>query len=200
MQTYRTRLTQRVAVVVVVALVLAGCAGAPQKNEERAGAHAVVNVPTGVREEFDASIAAIQDEKYKEGIKRLNKVVADAPDVAIPYIDLAIAHEKLGELKPAEDNLEHALKLEPDNPVANNELGILYRKIGRFKEARQIYEKLLEKYPHYAMAHRNLGILCDIYLRDYDCALNEYKAYSSAVPEDKNVKIWIADIQARIKQ
>mgnify|MGYP002713103337 CR=1 FL=1 len=200
MQIYKTRLAQRVAVVVVVGSVLAGCAGAPQRKEDQPGTRSIVNVPAEAREEFDAAMAAIQDEKYEEGIKLLNKVVASAPDVAVPYIDLAIAHEKLGDLKSAEDNLKHALTLEPDNPVANNEYGILYRKTGRFREAKQTYEMLLDKYPHYAAAHRNLGILCDIYLRDYGCALNEYEAYSSAVPGDKNAKIWIADLQARIKK
>jgi tetratricopeptide (TPR) repeat protein len=90
------------------------------------------------------------------------------------------------------------LSLEPDNPIANNEYGLLYRKTGRFNEARQLYESLLAKYPYYPLVHKNLGILCDIYLRDYQCALKEYEFYSGAEPDDKTAKIWIADVQRRL--
>ena len=85
-----------------------------------------------------------------------------------------------------------------DNPVANNESALLYRKTGRFKEARQVYEQTLMKYPNFNIMHKNLGILCDLYLKDYECALKHYVFYSNAVQDDKTVKIWIADVQKRV--
>ena len=117
---------------------------------------------------------------------------------SVTDINRAIAQAKLGNLKLAENDLKHALELEPGHPVANNEYGLLYRRTGRFSEARQLYENLLVKYPYYPLVHKNLGILCDLYLRDYKCALREYEIYSSADPEDKTIKIWITDVQRRL--
>ena len=81
--------------------------------------------------------------------------------------------------------------------MASNELAMLYRKTGRFAEARSTYEGVLARYPNFAMMHKNLGVLCDLYLRDYECAVCHYMRYSAIAPDDKDVKIWIADLQKR---
>lgn len=187
-----------VAIVLLAVLLQTGCVTAPVKEKTKAAPRAAIPVTPEARADFDAAMALINAEQYEKGIEMLDKVVEKSQKHPVPYINLAIAHAKLGNLKEAEENLKVALNLEPDNPVANNEYGLLYRKTGRFSEARQHYEQLLEKYPYYPMVHKNLGILCDIYLRDYECALREYEFYSEAMPDDKNAKIWIADVQRRL--
>lgn len=159
----------------------------------------ITNEPSAeLRAEFDVAMEAIKVKDYEKGIALLSKVVSISQLFAIPYINLAIAYKKIGKLSDAEDNLKLALKVEPENPVANNEYALLYRKTGRFTEARQRYEKILEKYPNYIMAHKNLGILCDLYTKDYECALKHYVVYSNVIQDDKTVKIWIADVQKRL--
>jgi tetratricopeptide (TPR) repeat protein len=139
----------------------------------------------------------IKAEEYDAAIELLTKVVQAVPNAAIPNIDIALAYKQTGKLKQAEESLQLALGADADNPVANNELALLYRKTGRFAQARQLYEKILDKYPNYRIVHKNLGILCDIYMKDYECALKHYEFYSSVVQDDKAVKIWIADLQKR---
>jgi Tfp pilus assembly protein PilF len=193
-----TGLMQRIALPLLAISMLAGCgASAPKQAAQPAAKPAVVVTPEA-RADFDAAMARMNAQEYQQGIDLLGKVIAQVPNSPAPYINRAIAHTKIGNLKPAEDDLKRALELEPGNPVANNEYGLLYRKTGRFSEARQLYESLLVKYPYYPLVHKNLGILCDLYLRDYDCALREYEAYSHATPEDKNIKIWITDVQRRL--
>jgi Tfp pilus assembly protein PilF len=150
------------------------------------------------RREFDQAVAMMKDQDYDHAIDLLNKVIDRSPGVTAPYIDIAMAYEHIGKLEQAEENLKTALKLFPDHPVACNEYGLLYRKTGRFAEARAIYEKAIARFPDYYPAHRNLGILCDLYLNDPTCALNQYKIYSKARPEDKQVKIWLVDLQSRL--
>lgn len=193
------RLTPLIVLLMILSvLYLQGCVATAPKKEAVTVAKAPMVVAPEVRADFDAALALLTAGEYEKGIELMDKVVAKSQNTPVPFINLAIAHVKLGNLGKAEENLQHALKLEPDHPVANNEYGLLYRKTGRFGEARQLYEQLLEKYPYYPLVHKNLGILCDIYLRDYACALREYELYSSAVPEDKTAKIWIADVQRRL--
>jgi tetratricopeptide (TPR) repeat protein len=124
-------------------------------------------------------------------------VAQRSPGHTAPHINLAMAYEKMGKLPAAEESIKKALELNPEHPVANTEYGLLYRKTGRFAEARQAYERTLKQYPDFLAARKNLGILCDMYLRDLECALTQYQVYSTAMPDDKTVRVWIADLEQR---
>jgi Flp pilus assembly protein TadD len=148
--------------------------------------------------DFDRAVARLKNQDYGQAIDLLEKVIKQSPGVTAPYIDIAIAYQRIGKLEQAEEHLKTALKLFPEHPVACNEYGLLYRKTGRFAEARAIYEKAIASFPDYYPLHRNLGILCDLYQDDLTCALTHYEIYSKAKPEDNQVKAWIADLRARL--
>ena len=150
------------------------------------------------RRDFDRAVAMLKDEDYDGAIALLEKVIGKAPGVTAPYIDIAIAYRRVGRPEPAEENLKTALELFPGHPVACNEYGLLYRGTGQFAEARAMYEKALARFPDYYPARRNLGILCDLYLNDLACALEHYEIYSEAMPEDGQVRLWVADLRARL--
>ncbi|MFO7554933.1 MAG: tetratricopeptide repeat protein [Desulfobacterales bacterium] len=150
------------------------------------------------RRDFDRAVAMLNDEEYGQAIDLLEKIIEKSPGVTAPYIDMAIAYRHIGKLEQAEDHLKTALHLVPEHPAACNEYGLLYRKTGRFAEARTIYENVIARFPDYYPVHRNLGILCDLYLNDLTCALDHYEIYSEAMPDDKQVKSWIADLRTRL--
>jgi Tfp pilus assembly protein PilF len=150
------------------------------------------------RRDFDRAVAMLKERDYGQAVDLLEKVIEQSPGVTAPYIDIAIAYQRIGKPEQAEEHLKSALKLFPVHPVACNEYGLLYRKTGRFAEAREIYEKAIARFPDYYPVHRNLGILCDLYLDDPVCALEHYEIYSKARPEDKQVKLWIADLRDRL--
>jgi Tfp pilus assembly protein PilF len=150
------------------------------------------------RRDFDRAVVLLEDGEYVQALDFLEKVIEKSPNVTAPYINMAIACRHIGELEQAEEHLKTALNLVPEHPVASNEYGLLYRKTGRFTEARAIYEKAIGRFPDYYPVHRNLGILCDLYLDDPVCALEHYEIYSRALPDDKQVKSWIADLQIRL--
>ncbi len=79
-------------------------------------------------------------------------------------------------------------------------MGILHRKAGRFAEAKASYESALAIYTGYHFARRNLAVLCDLYLVDLNCALENYEAYMATVPEDSEATMWIADIRNRMRR
>jgi len=190
-----------IGLILAVFVLLQGCASNQLREEEikevKSEKPVAAEVSSETRADFKVAMDFIQAEEYAKGIELLKKVAKDLPNNAIPEVNLSIVYMKLDKLKLAEESLNLALKVDPENPVANNEYALLYRKTGRFKEARGLYEKILDKYPNFIIVHKNLGILCDMYMKDYECALKHYAFYSDVVQSDKTVKIWIADLQKR---
>lgn len=198
----------RAICVTMFAFLLAGC-NATTKPQRKAANIEIqeavgftiteeVRIPEGVRLRYYEALDYLRDGQFIEGIEILEEVAEAAPLVTAPRIDLGIAYHRLGNLDAAEKSLLQALKLNASHPVAHNELGIVYRKMGRFTEAKQRYEAALAVYPGYHHARRNLAILCDLYMGDYDCALDQYAAYMATVPADAEVSMWITDLRNRM--
>jgi Flp pilus assembly protein TadD len=157
-----------------------------------------VQVTEADRLKYDVALNYLRDGKFESGIAMLEEVATAAPLVSAPRIDLGIAYHLQGNLELAEVNLLQALALNADHPVAHNELGIVYRKTGRFLDAKRHYAAAIAVYPGYHHARRNLAILCDLYLGDPACALDQYEAYMATVPADEEAAMWIADLRNRM--
>lgn len=147
--------------------------------------------------EFERGVALVRAEEFAKGAESLEKVLARFPWLVAPHVDAAIAYRGLNNPELAEKHLKAALELVAGHPAASNEYGLLLRKAGRFAEARAVYERSLSSFPEYHPLERNLAILCDLYLKDLPCAQEHYEIYSRAVPKDKQVTLWLADLQTR---
>jgi Tfp pilus assembly protein PilF len=191
------------AVLLCLVALLAGCASSSGVRHSDGGNEAISfyenrSVDRAVREDFDAALVLLRKEKYAEAIKLLQKVIQKSQNNSAPYINIALAYEMTGEMGLAEDNLKRALAINPNHPAAMNEYGLLYRRTGRFAEARKLYERLLVNYPSFMPARKNLGVLCELYLNDLRCALDQYEAYNSALPDDEEVKLWIVGVKQKL--
>lgn len=157
-----------------------------------------IRISGEIRGEYESALQMLAQQRYEQGISALVAITQEAPEVTAPYIDLGIAYAQTGDLERAEAALETASQLSPDHPIVRNELGIVYRKTGQFSKARASYEKALEIYPGFHYAQRNLGVLCDLYLADLDCALEQYEAYLDSVGTDAEVEVWVTDLHNRL--
>ena len=157
-----------------------------------------IDVDSDVESDFEDAVDLMKDKKYEQAVSLLKSVIAREQRLPAPYVDIAIAYIKLGDDKAAEENLISALKLNIGHAVANNELGLLYRKQGKFKAARTAYENAIKDHPKYLPAKRNLGVLCDLYLHDFYCALQQYDDYLEIRPDDKTMAIWLFDVKQRL--
>jgi len=152
------------------------------------------------RADYDEAMILLQQNRLDEGVDLLEMVVDAAPALSAPRIDLGIALRRTGDTEAAEKHLLLALESSPQHAIAHNELGILYRETGRFQDARRSYEAALDVYPNYHYARRNLAVLCDLYLGDLQCAMDNYESYMTTVFTDKEVSMWMADLENRLKE
>ena len=138
------------SLVLLLALisVLSSCAtGQPKDDAHRDSAipDKTEPVDSATRAEFEAAMKLLDAGNYEKGIEQLKLLTQHAKSNTAPYINLAIAYQKVGDLAAAEGNLKLALAINPDHPVANNEIGLVYRRTGRFAEAKTTYEQILVK-------------------------------------------------------
>lgn len=157
-----------------------------------------LQVDKSVEKDFDNAVSLMQSGNYEPAVAILKSVVEREKRLPAPYANLAIAYNGLDEKQLAEENFIKALKLDIGHAEANNGLGMIYRKAGKFKAAKTAYENAIDANPSYLPAKKNLGILCDLYLHDFDCAYEQFSAYSEARPNDKKMLIWMADVKRRL--
>jgi len=194
--------------ILLSVIIFAGCSATtkPQRKTAYIEIHEAVgftiteevHVSDADRLKYDEALRVLREGSLDRGIAILEEVAEAAPLVTAPRIDLGIAYHRQGNLQAAEASLLQALELNANHPVAHNELGIVYRKAGRFLDAKRSYEAAISVYPGYHHARRNLAILCDLYLADLDCALDQYEAYMATVPADAEASMWITDLQNRM--
>ena len=203
--------TSRLFIALATIVFVSGCATststksrAPAKTnieiQEAVGFTIVEDrrVGSAARGDYDSALTYLRQGQHSKGIEILEALVVAAPELTAPRIDLGIAYHQINNLEAARTYLESALETSPTHPIAHNELGIVYRKLGLFNEARESYEAALAVFPKYHFARRNLAVLCDLYLGDLACALENYQAYMATVPGDEQATMWIADIQLRL--
>lgn len=204
----RSPVIRALIVMMVGALLLTGCSATTKSQRKTANIEiqeAVgftiteeVHISEDIRLRYYEALSYLGDGQLERGIAILEKVVAVAPHVTAPRIDLGMAYHRQGDMDAAARNLLQALDLNANHPAAHNELGIVYRKTGRFAEAKRHYEAAIAVYPGYHHARRNLAILCDLYLGDYACAIDQYEAYMVTVAADEEVSMWITDLRNRM--
>ena len=203
-QTYRRAVRHAVrlgaiALVYVTATAMAARKEAPGVNVGETGFTIVesVRVDGATRSDYARAAGLLAQERYAEGIALLQDITARQPKLTAAHVDLGIAYARTSELDKAEASLRRALELQPKHPIAWNELGLVQRRQGKLSDARTSYEKSLAAAPGFHFARLNLAVLCDLYLGDAGCALDNYVLYQQAVPDDKQVAGWIANARAR---
>lgn len=186
---------------------LAACSTAPRETiysgpveTEAEGIQLVENqqVETRVRQDFDAAVRSLHAGEYARAIELLEKVIKGSQNNSAPYINLAKVYVEMGSYDRAEESLREALRINPEHPVSLHDMALLYRKTGRYMEAREKYEMLISKYPEFMPARKNLGILCELYLDDPECALEQYRKYHNDNPEEEEIKIWMLGLERRL--
>ena len=189
--------------ILLIALMLGAC-GTSAKTTKITTDDILISeefgIDTDLAEKFNQAVKFINKKQYDAAIELLVEVTGKTDKHSAPYINLAMAYSETGKIQDAEDTLLKAIKINPAHPVTNNELGLVYRKTGRFAEAQNTYESVIKNYPQFLPVRKNLGILCDLFMNDLVCAIEQYEAYLKVRPNEKEIKIWLTDLKRRAGQ
>jgi Flp pilus assembly protein TadD len=105
---------------------------------------------------------------------------------------------KQGQIEPAVQRLERAVRLIPENAQAWNHLGLAYHRAGRLEHATQAYQQALVLNPALPSTRFNLGCL-DLERGDTEGAIRELSAFLAAEPNSAAgwLKLGTAQLRAR---
>lgn len=193
-----------------VALVgaVAGCAsnpsvpadGARTRVESRRGDAPAPSAlaPEEIVLRHTEALALLEAEDYAAAEPMLEDIVAAAPALVAPRVNLALLYVRTDRLGEAQAALEAVLKQHPDSVAARTQLGVVLRMRGEFAASEAAYLAALATDDTYANAHYNLGVLYDLYLQRPRDALAHYERYQAlAGGEDTQVAKWIVDLGRR---
>jgi tetratricopeptide (TPR) repeat protein len=191
---------------VCLLLLIAACAdtGTTRSTRRSASDRTAVPVSAAQRNDFEKALGFMKKEQYEKALPLLEAIIGENDGLPGANVNLAIAYMKLaGEgdaesYAKAEEALLRAVEVSPKNEVVQFELGLLYRKTGRFDLSRKAYEEAIKVNRNYAMAYYNLAILCDIYMQQLKCAVENFENYRKLTPEgSQQVGMWLTDLRRR---
>ena len=204
----------RCIVVVAVALGLGACSSMPKipsfggdaepqdstaSGQVDRSAAPEVPVSAANREAFKRALAAIKAERWAEAEPLLQKLTADEPKLAAPWVNLGQVYLAKGQVEEARLALKQAASVKSDNCVALNQLGVLSRQVGDFAAAEYHYKRCLAVEPNNETVVLNLGILYELYLGRLPEALAAYRQYQDlSGTTDRQVKGWVMDLERRL--
>lgn len=100
-----------------------------------------------VNEKLKAGIAAMQDGRLEEAIKRFSEVTEMAPDFAEGWNKRATAYYLNGELAKSMSDIQKTLSLEPRHFGAISGMGLIFLQRGDERAALDVFEEVLEIHP-----------------------------------------------------
>lgn len=155
------------AVVVLVGLLLAGCA--QRMEHENTTLSDVVNKKDASLQNMSASQldelagVMVQQGRYETAYLYYSRILKENPTDADVFAKRGLSLLYSGMQKNAEEDFSAALKLAPDNIIANYGMGALFYKAGLMTDAKKHLETSVTKNSIYRPKALNiLGIIADV--------------------------------------
>jgi len=188
--------------VMVLLVVLAGCAQAPSREPAPPAKADADSAAAAAAEKdialFQQAISSLSRADLEHAEVDFREIAARRPEFAGPWVNLALIDIKRKDLSGAEKNLARALEKNPQMPQAYNLLGFIEVSKGNMNKAAEDYQKAISFKEDYAIAHYNFALVCDLYLNDIKTAVHHYKRYLELTnQQDKKTSDWVAELERR---
>jgi len=141
--------------------------------------------------QYFLGVADLSEGNYAQSVERLSAAVMTAPDLAGPYLYLALAQEKVGSIQQSITHARQYLSAMPDSVNARVLLARLYSKAGWMDDANEMVKQasMLEPDNTELLALRGAIALGE---KDYDTAQEEFEDLLEEAPDSIRAKLSLA--------
>ncbi len=197
-------LNPRVLLLVLSFSLVVGCSSSSKKPE-------VLQPQASSAAKAKPVLSEEEKARYQEGLAAISeKTYAQAEAIFLAlsarHVNLAGAYVNLGLIQQAQDNLptaikyyQQALAINPNNVSALVQMALVHQSKGEFRDSEGLLKQALAQAPNNAVVNYNLGILYELYLRDYEQAIEHYQRYVNNVDSEdtKTVERWIKMLERK---
>jgi tetratricopeptide (TPR) repeat protein len=151
------------------------------------------------QQRFQAALKLMKDRQLQQAKDAFASLAQDFPQYSGPLNDLGVLQAQGRQRDQAIASFAKAIAANGNNAFAYGWLGILYRENGNYAQAEQAYRKAIELKPEDAAAHLNLAILYEVYLKQPDPALAQYREYQRIAGQGNlMVGVWIKQLESKL--
>jgi tetratricopeptide (TPR) repeat protein len=138
---------------------IASDTGAPgEKADEQQRADPKLKIQ--IANQLHDALLDVEEAHYAEAIPKLEKVLADQPQMGIAQMHLGTSYTRLKNYKAALPPLLKAVELQPDSGMAHYELGLALFETGDWPNAAPQFEAAVARAPRWADAQFSLAAVC----------------------------------------
>lgn len=143
--------------------------------------------------EYEKGLDLMKAKSYDQAHIIFTKLTTSYPNLAGAYVNLALIYNAKSDGNKAELTISKALEINPNNVDALIQMAVLSQKSGRFKDVERYLLTAEAIESSNQIVQYNLAVLYEIYLQQYDDAINHYENYLALTSNDdkETVKRWI---------
>jgi len=190
--------------ITISILALSACTQTPVKDSATtAQTHMIgnISVSTSEHEKYEKGLIALNNNEITEAERTFNEFLADKPDLAGPYTNLALIQFKKKNYEQSLELVNRALLRNPEQAQAYQLRGQIFLTRKKIHDAKKDYVKAIELKPDYINAHYNLALLYDIYLQEIALAIKHYEIYLSLIKKpDEATREWVNHLKGILGQ
>lgn len=181
-------------------LALAGCATGPRPDAGSAAADLDRSADAEMTH-YRNAITALNDSRLELAQSELDRLTRIRPELAGPWLNLAIIAVRQNDLDAARMHLDAAQKRNPGMPQVHNLRGYIELSQGNVNKASDAFRQAITLREDYAMAHYNYALVHDIYFQDFAVAVRHYRRYLELTAnQDTRTAEWVTELERQLSQ
>lgn len=185
-------------------LLLAGCTALPRHDSDGVASAGIAALGSSAETEvaqYRAAITALNGSQLELAQAEFQQLTKSRPELAGPWINLALIDIRNNDLEAARKHLAIALERNPKMPQAFNLRGFVELSQGSPQKAADDYRQAIALREDYAMAHFNYALVHDIYFQDLKVAVRHYRRYLELVgDQDKKTAEWVIELERQLAE